>query len=141
VRLRKEAPRPATSRSASRDRKAKSPAADLPEQLLPVFEALRAWRGAQAKENGVPAYVIFHDATLKEIALQHPTSVAQLGAIGGVGEKKLATWGEGVLGVLAGLDGAGSSGPAAPAGSAAAEAPEPDPGWPEDEQEPEDIDW
>lgn len=140
VRLRKEAPRPATSRSASRDRKAKSPAADLPEQLLPVFEALRAWRGAQAKENGVPAYVIFHDATLKEIALQHPTSIGQLGTIGGVGEKKLATWGEGVLEVLAGLDGAGSGGPA-PTGPAAGEAPEPDPGWPEGEPEPEDIDW
>ncbi|MFE4717077.1 ATP-dependent DNA helicase RecQ, partial [Streptomyces sp. NPDC056728] len=78
---------------------------------------------------------------LKEIALQHPTSIGQLGTIGGVGEKKLATWGEGVLEVLAGLDGAGSGGGPAPTGSAAGEAPEPDPGWPEDEPEPEDIDW
>ncbi|MEV1020225.1 DNA helicase RecQ [Streptomyces sp. NPDC050264] len=107
VRLRKEAPKAAT-RATARDRKAKSPAADLPEELLPVFEALRSWRGAQAKENGVPAYVIFHDATLKEIAVQRPTSLAQLGTIGGVGEKKLATWGEGVLGALgAALDGGG----------------------------------
>ncbi|MBO1334919.1 DNA helicase RecQ [Streptomyces sp. VRA16 Mangrove soil] len=141
VRLRKEAPKPASaSRSGSRERKAKTVAADLPEELQPVFEALRAWRGAQAKENGVPAYVIFHDATLREIAMQRPTSVAQLGTIGGVGEKKLATYGEGVLAVLTGLDGAGTgSGPGAAAGQDedlfdAGPEPEPDPEF-------DDVDW
>ncbi|MFJ4711338.1 DNA helicase RecQ [Streptomyces sp. NPDC088785] len=134
VRLRKEAPRPAASRSASRERKAKTVAADLPAELLPVFEALRSWRAAQAKENGVPAYVIFHDATLREIALQRPTSLGQLGTLGGVGEKKLATWGPGVLEVLAGLDG----------GESVERAPEFDPGPEPDfgpEPEPEDVDW
>ncbi|MFD8566541.1 DNA helicase RecQ [Streptomyces sp. NPDC059639] len=138
VRLRKEAPKPAASRSGSgsgsRERKAKTVAADLPAELLPVFEALRAWRGAQAKENGVPAYVIFHDATLREIALQRPTSLGQLGTLGGVGEKKLATWGPGVLEVLAGLDGGGS----------VERVPEFDPGPEPDfgpEPEPEDVDW
>ncbi|GAA2291655.1 DNA helicase RecQ [Streptomyces kunmingensis] len=151
VRLRKEAPKPAAARSSSRDRKAKSPAADLPQELMPVFEALRSWRGAQAKENGVPAYVIFHDATLKEIATQRPTSLAQLGTIGGVGEKKLATWGEGVLEVLAGLDEAGAGGAAdsgadrpasglLPGSRAAAEEREPEPDF-GPEPEPEDIDW
>ncbi len=60
-------------------------------------------RAEQAREQGVPAYVIFHDATLREIATVWPTSVGQLGEISGVGEKKLATYGEGVIGVLAAL--------------------------------------
>lgn len=105
VPLRKEPKKPAGSaRSAPRgERKAKAAAAaaELPEEAVPVFEALRAWRAAQAREQGVPAYVIFHDATLREIAAARPASVADLGGISGVGEKKLATYGEGVLEVLA----------------------------------------
>lgn len=102
VLLRKEAPKPA-SRSTKGDRKTKSQAAaaELAPEAVPVFEALRAWRGAQAKEQGVPAYVIFHDATLREIATVRPDSVSALGGISGLGEKKLATYGEGVLEVLA----------------------------------------
>ncbi|WP_420709911.1 DNA helicase RecQ [Streptomyces sp. NRRL B-1347] len=106
VPLRKEPKKPAGSaRSTPRgERKAKAAAAvaELPEEAVPVFEALRAWRAAQAKEQGVPAYVIFHDATLREIAAARPASVDELGGISGVGEKKLATYGEGVLEVLAG---------------------------------------
>lgn len=114
VLLRKEAPKAAAARSSKGERKAKSSAAaaELPPQALPVFEALRAWRGAQAKELGLPAYVIFHDATLREIATVRPGSIAELGGIGGLGEKKLATYGEGVLEVLAGLP--GDAEPAAP---------------------------
>ncbi len=104
VLLRKEPKKP-TSRSSSagggRGAKGKAAAADLPESAVPVFEALRAWRGATAKEQGVPAYVIFHDATLREIATLHPASLAELGGVSGLGEKKLATYGEGVLEVLA----------------------------------------
>ncbi|MFF7335648.1 DNA helicase RecQ [Streptomyces sp. NPDC008150] len=124
VPLRKEPKKAATARgSAGRgERKSKAAAVELPPELLPAFEALRAWRAEQAREQGVPAYVIFHDATLREIATVWPTSVAQLGTIGGVGEKKLVNYGEGVLGVLAGLDapgGTGSgSGADAPAGAA-----------------------
>ncbi|MFE6037998.1 DNA helicase RecQ [Streptomyces sp. NPDC056452] len=104
VLLRKEPKKP-TAKSARGERKGKSAAAvaDLPAEALPVFEALRAWRGAQAKELGLPAYVIFHDATLREIAALRPGSLAELGGISGLGEKKLATYGEGVLEVLAGL--------------------------------------
>ncbi|WP_236570276.1 DNA helicase RecQ [Streptomyces mexicanus] len=112
VPLRKEPKRPAASRpgsasssSASGRSKGRTAAAELPEELLPAFEALRAWRAEQAREQGVPAYVIFHDATLREIVTVRPTSVAELGTVGGVGEKKLATYGEGVLAVLASLDG------------------------------------
>ena len=65
-----------------------------------MFDALRAWRAAAAKEQGVPAYVIFHDATLRELATRHPASVAELGTITGVGESKLAKYGDQVLEVL-----------------------------------------
>ncbi len=107
VPLRKEPkkPEPVRGTSSRGDRRAKAAAAELPAALLPAFEALRAWRAEQAREQGVPAYVIFHDATLREIATVWPTSVAELGGISGVGEKKLATYGEGVVAVLAGLDG------------------------------------
>ncbi|WP_255955195.1 DNA helicase RecQ [Streptomyces odontomachi] len=86
---------------------------DLPEDAMPLFEALRAWRAEQAREQGVPAYVIFHDATLREFAALRPRSVAELSGISGVGEKKLNTYGEGVLAVIAaesGSDAAADSG-------------------------------
>ncbi|MFD0023600.1 DNA helicase RecQ [Streptomyces sp. NPDC058382] len=118
VLLRKEPKKAAPARSSSsKSGKGRAAAvADLPESAVPVFEALRAWRGAQAKELGLPAYVIFHDATLREIAALRPGSLAELGGISGLGEKKLATYGEGVLEVLAGLPDA-DAGPAAPAGA------------------------
>ncbi|WP_406443154.1 DNA helicase RecQ [Streptomyces sp. NBC_01613] len=156
VPLRKEPKKPATSRSSSSsgrgERKAKAAAAELPEELQPAFEALRAWRAEQAREQGVPAYVIFHDATLREIATAWPTSVTQLGGISGVGEKKLVTYGEGVLAVLAELGGApgwapesGSapvSGAASATGSSsAADGDSGDDYWPEMDAEPEPEDW
>ncbi|MGO4756544.1 HRDC domain-containing protein, partial [Streptomyces sp. 2MCAF27] len=70
---------------------------DLPPEAVPLFERLRAWRGATAKEQGVPAYVIFHDATLRQIATLSPGTLAELGAVSGVGENKLAKYGEQIL--------------------------------------------
>ncbi|MEU7764340.1 DNA helicase RecQ [Nocardia sp. NPDC049190] len=78
----------------------KSVAADLAPVDVPMFEKLREWRAATAKEQGVPAYVVFHDATLREIAARKPASLADLGSVGGVGENKLAKYGEQVLEVL-----------------------------------------
>ena len=52
-----------------------------------MFEKLRAWRAAVAKEQGMPAYVIFHDATLRQIAASPPSTLAGLAAINGVGEQ------------------------------------------------------
>ena len=75
-------------------------AADLSPEQEAVFERLRAWRGATAKEQGVPAYVVFHDATLCAIAVAVPATLGDLAAINGVGESKLAKYGEGILGVL-----------------------------------------
>ncbi|GHH08525.1 ATP-dependent DNA helicase RecQ [Streptomyces rubradiris] len=140
VPLRKEPKKPAASRSRSAGGsgaagagKAKAAAAELPEALLPAFEALRAWRAEQAREQGVPAYVIFHDATLREIVTRWPGSVRELGTVNGVGEKKLATYGEGVLRVLASLDGAAPPAPAAAPDDAdwpePADEPEPEPDW------------
>ncbi|WP_333772926.1 DNA helicase RecQ [Streptomyces sp. IBSBF 3136] len=143
VPLRKEPKRPTASRSGAGassgrgDRKAKAAAAELPAELLPAFEALRAWRAEQAREQGVPAYVIFHDATLREIVARRPGSVRDLGTVNGVGEKKLATYGEGVLEVLNSLDGPAPV--AAAPSSAGVEHPVDE--WPEPEDEPEPDDW
>ncbi|MEV5553423.1 DNA helicase RecQ [Nonomuraea wenchangensis] len=76
------------------------PAVELPAEAAPLFERLRAWRATVAKEQGVPAYVIFHDATLREIATLRPTTSAELSTVNGVGENKLAKYGDQVLEVL-----------------------------------------
>jgi ATP-dependent DNA helicase RecQ len=97
--LRKEPPRQARS-SGSGERKPKVAAADLSPEAAEVFERLRAWRGEVAKEQGVPAYVVFHDATLREIATRLPASRDELGTISGIGEAKLEKYADGVLAVL-----------------------------------------
>ena len=66
----------------------------------PLFLALRAWRRETANEKGVPAYVILHDATLREIAARRPATLAELGEISGLGAKKLEAYGEAVLAVV-----------------------------------------
>jgi ATP-dependent DNA helicase RecQ len=78
-----------------------APAADLPPGAEPAFERLRAWRAAVAKEQKLPAYVIFHDATLRAIATLGPTTLEQLGTVSGVGQNKLAKFGQQVLDALA----------------------------------------
>jgi ATP-dependent DNA helicase RecQ len=98
VRLRHEPKR--ASKSSSRA-KAGAAVAELPAEAKPVFERLRAWRAATAKEQGVPAYVIFHDATLRQIATDSPTTLDQLGSVNGVGENKLAKYGQQILDTLA----------------------------------------
>ncbi|MGY0231042.1 DNA helicase RecQ [Longispora urticae] len=98
VMLRRE---PERASRSSKSAKSAAAVVDLAPEAVPVFEALRAWRAAQAKEQGVPAYVIFHDATLRQIATEQPTSLAALGTISGVGENKLAKYGQGILETLA----------------------------------------
>lgn len=66
----------------------------------PLFEALRAKRKALASEHGLPAYVIFHDSVLRDMALQCPETLAELGRIPGVGAKKLETWGPDFVAVV-----------------------------------------
>ena len=101
VMLRREPERVAhTAQKSPKSRRAAP--VDLPEAAVPVFEQLRAWRAAAAKEQGVPAYVIFHDATLRQIAAESPTTLAELGTVSGVGETKLARYGQQILDALAG---------------------------------------
>lgn len=99
VMMRREPERP-TAKAAKTAKVAKDPV-ELPAEAAPVFERLRSWRAATAKEQGVPAYVIFHDATLREIATALPTTLTELGRVNGVGENKLAKYGDQVLETLA----------------------------------------
>src|SRR5690606_5256113 len=75
--------------------------AELPETAQPLFDRLRAWRAEVAREQGVPAYIVFGDATLRGIALTEPSTLEELSEISGVGEKKLEAYGEAVLAVVA----------------------------------------
>ncbi|GHE48834.1 ATP-dependent DNA helicase RecQ [Streptosporangium violaceochromogenes] len=91
----------AQSRAATTSKPRRAAPAELPEEAVEVFERLRAWRAAVARRQGVPAYVIFHDATLREIAAGTPASLAELAGVGGVGESKLAKYGQEILDTLA----------------------------------------
>ena len=71
------------------------------DELPPAFGVLRKWRLERAKTDGVPAYVVFHDATLAEIAAQAPRTLSELAGIAGVGPAKLDRYGEEVLAQLA----------------------------------------
>ncbi len=66
----------------------------------PLFEALRALRREMANEAGLPPYVIFHDATLREMAASRPASLAELGNVGGVGARKLEAYGNAFLSLI-----------------------------------------
>src|SRR3954462_13045754 len=66
----------------------------------PLFERLKAWRLEQAREQSVPPYVVFHDATLAAIAAPRPRSVGELATIAGIGAKKLDRYGEALLRLL-----------------------------------------
>ena len=68
-----------------------------------LFEALRAWRAAEAKAQRIPPYVIFHDTVLREIAAVRPASIEELGQIKGVGASKLQRYGAAVLAILGGI--------------------------------------
>ena len=67
---------------------------------LALFQALRAWRLQVAREHGVPAYTVFHDSTLEEIARRRPGSTAELREVSGVGAIKLERYGAAVLDVV-----------------------------------------
>jgi ATP-dependent DNA helicase RecQ len=106
IRLRDDPARVAPPRPAKASRGATAAAAaDLSEADAPVFERLRAWRAAAAKEQGVPAYVIFHDATLRQIAARSPSTLAELRGVNGVGEAKLAKYGQQILDLMGELSG------------------------------------
>jgi ATP-dependent DNA helicase RecQ len=102
VMLRRDVPAPKSPRSSRSGAKPAAPAAELSAEDEPLFERLRAWRGSTAKEQGVPAYVVFNDATLRQIATVKPSTPAEMTGINGVGESKLAKYGQQILDLLAG---------------------------------------
>jgi ATP-dependent DNA helicase RecQ len=101
VMMRREPERVKPARSS----RSSSPAAatELSPADQPLFEALRAWRASVAKEQKLPAYVIFHDATLRSIAALKPATLDQLGTVSGVGQGKLVKFGDQVLEVVNGV--------------------------------------
>ena len=89
-----------TARAAAKLTK-KTEAATLDDPASRLFETLRAERAKLAREQGVPAYVIFHDATLTAIATARPRTPAALGEIPGMGRTKIERYGAMVLAAVA----------------------------------------
>jgi len=82
--------------------KGKRSSISMDDEELARFEALKAWRAEIAREHNLPAYVVFHDATLAEMAKEVPDTLGALAEIGGVGSKKLEAYGRSILRVLNG---------------------------------------
>ncbi|HYI34263.1 MAG TPA: DNA helicase RecQ [Glaciibacter sp.] len=99
VHLRTEVERP--ERAARRSTSRSAATADLNPEQEALFDALRAWRSAQAREQGVPAYVVFGDATLRAVATTKPATPGDLDGISGIGAKKLESYGRALLDVVA----------------------------------------
>ena len=94
-------PHDPTTRSGRPRRKRGGVPLDVAEADMPLFDALRAWRREEAARQAVPPYVIFHDATLADIARDRPGAGAGLARIGGVGQGKLDRYGKAVLAIVA----------------------------------------
>ena len=88
------------SSAPSRQRAARGPAVNVGRGGA-VFDRLKEWRRKRAQADGVPAYVVFHDRTLAEIAENQPRDWADLAAISGVGPAKLERYADEVLAVVA----------------------------------------
>jgi ATP-dependent DNA helicase RecQ len=99
VMLRQDQPRPLRVERPERARVATAlPAGGAVDAAL--YEALRLWRLAEAKGQGIPPYVIFHDSVLRDLAALRPSSLDELAQVKGVGASKLERYGRRVLGVL-----------------------------------------
>jgi ATP-dependent DNA helicase RecQ len=108
ISLRKQAPRIAGKRSRSAGSAGTASNGRRPgvEQALaeadaPLFNTLRTWRAERAREQGVPAYVILHDKSLRELAARRPASLASLLDVPGIGQAKVDRYGEALLLLLA----------------------------------------
>ncbi|RZJ11380.1 MAG: DNA helicase RecQ [Rubrivivax sp.] len=96
-----EEKKPRSKAKAGRTAKPKAdPSLGLDAEAAERFEALKSWRSEVAKEHGLPAYVIFQNTTLAEMARQVPGDLVELGEISGVGAKKLEAYGCEILRVL-----------------------------------------
>jgi|TARA_R100000501_G_scaffold5804_1_gene12739 ATP-dependent DNA helicase RecQ len=95
---------PPEGKRRSRSRRGKGDAPKLSAADNPLFDALRERRRQIAEEAGVPAYVVFHDATLQEMAAARPATLTDMGRIGGVGATKLQRFGDAFLQVIDGFN-------------------------------------
>ena len=91
---------PSRRRPASASNGTPTPVADLDSVATARFQALREWRAGVARELGLPAYVVFHDATLAQIARTAPDDLDELSRLPGVGARKLARYGDAILAVV-----------------------------------------
>ena len=80
----------------------KAPPLPLDDAALQRFDALKAWRAEVARAHNLPAFVVFHDATLAQMARERPADLGALGGVSGVGAKKLQAYGAELLRVLQG---------------------------------------
>jgi len=89
-------------KAAAKARKAKTTTlvADLSAADVALFDQLRQWRANTAREQGVPAYVILHDRTLRELAEMRPTSRGHLAMVSGIGAAKIEHYGEELLALI-----------------------------------------
>ena len=94
--VRRELPRAGRSRSEPREARAPLESPEAHRR----FEALRAWRQAVARRDGVPAYVVAHDRTLRDLAELRPTNEVELSAVWGLGASKREKYGPEILAVL-----------------------------------------
>ncbi|KHF44068.1 DNA helicase RecQ [Saccharomonospora viridis] len=102
VRMRRDPNRLAVRSSRATAKSAAAPSVELDGEAAALFEQLRAWRATTARSQGVPAYVVFHDATLRQIASLRPATLGELSTVSGVGENKLAKYGDRILEIIAG---------------------------------------
>jgi len=104
VRLLLRVPQAAAPRGArgktGRTPRDKAPPLPLDAEALQRFDALKAWRAEVAQAHNLPAFVVFHDATLAQMAREQPATLDALAGISGVGAKKLQAYGEEILRVL-----------------------------------------
>jgi ATP-dependent DNA helicase RecQ len=101
IEVRRHVERPAKERRR-RGAAAVPEAAALDGSAQVLFDRLRAWRAETARAQNVPAYIVFHDSQLRAIALARPDSRSALSGLPGVGERKLAAYGEALLTLVAG---------------------------------------
>ncbi len=94
--------KPVKARKPAATRGGSAEAEDLSLADQAMLAQLREWRINRARAQNVPAYVIFHDATLREIARLRPANLGELSGVAGVGEKKLETYGAEILGLING---------------------------------------
>ena len=100
--------RPAPAKASSPASRAKSPPIDPIDEVAEpeaaaIFQRLRQWRMEQSKAAEVPAYVVFSDAALRELARRRPSTDEALLAVPGIGPAKLAAYGEALKPLLAGI--------------------------------------